>query len=574
MWGEYMQLWGSQSLKNIDINVYYGGPLDNLGEIDGFPFRGPGIECYYMMIRRKLKTLDDLKRKIMHSLNLNPAWYDIKIIYRYPQEVLHERINYGYMTIKEDKHVKMMFNRIQKMPQVNAAELYVSSEPLVEVDTEVVQQTTTALQFTALDDGCTTMRGYTMGGYMLPSQDHVASTGEPLHPQETHLEEEDEDEDHAANDGENIDDVDEYEKRIERGDFENDMDDHEVVPNFEEENMEYHDEGDADDDIGIQHDTNTTIAYRPPADSFFANTWENMEAVKRALIIYAANDNRNFIIRRSTKSKLCAACVDDNCKWYVGAFMKVKLNGLWMVTSYVGPHTCIPFGLRRDGKMMDSNFVASEIVGKLRQNHTARIQDLWDIIHTKYKHELSYYKDSGTQYNYHTIPRPYENSALLRYVYWAFAPCIAAFQYCRPVISIDGTHLYEASWGWFLECLRGSIEHVTPANGICIISDRHQGIKNAIRQWPRGRDGIEQVYHRYCLRHVASNFNRRFDDLILKALALKAGYATQEAKFESIMQIIKEAEINLLRGVDPTNRHVARCMPYTYLTSEDLDKWT
>ena len=123
---------------------------------------------------------------------------------------------------------------------------------------------------------------------------------------------------------------------------------------------------------------------------------------------------------------------------------------------------------------MDSNFVASEIVGKLRQDHTASIDELWEIIRTKYNHELSYYKiwdtkqkaiakifgdweqsyqrlwnflayldqDLGTQYSYHTIPRPYEGTALLRYVYWAFAPCIAAFQYCRPVISIDGTHLY------------------------------------------------------------------------------------------------------------------------------------
>ena len=54
-------------------------------------------------------------------------------------------------------------------------------------------------------------------------------------------------------------------------------------------------------------------------------------------------------------------------------------------------------------------------------------------------------------------------------------------------------------------------------------------------------------------------------------MALKAGYVTHEAKFESIMQTIKEAEINLLRGVDPTDRHVARYMPYTYLMSKDLD---
>ena len=64
------------------------------------------------------------------------------------------------------------------MPQVNVAELYISSEPLAKVDIEMLQQTTTSLQFTALDDRCTAMGGYTMGGYMLPSQDHVVNTGE------------------------------------------------------------------------------------------------------------------------------------------------------------------------------------------------------------------------------------------------------------------------------------------------------------------------------------------------------------------------------------------------------------
>ena len=131
----HLTLIGSQSqLKMIDINIYYGGPLVNPNEIDGFPFNGPGIQYYYMMIRHKLKTLNDLEMKIMEELNLNHACYDIKIIYYYPQEVLHEQINYKYMVIKEDKHVKIMFNRIHKMPQVNVTELYVSSEPLAEVD--------------------------------------------------------------------------------------------------------------------------------------------------------------------------------------------------------------------------------------------------------------------------------------------------------------------------------------------------------------------------------------------------------------------------------------------------------
>ena len=99
------------------------------------------------------------------------------------------------------------------------------------------------------------------------------------------------------------------------------------------------------------------------------------------------------------------------------------------------------------------------------------------------------------------------------------------------------------SWGWFLECLRISIGHVIPDEGICIISDQHKSIKCAIAEWPRGDNGSLRVFHRYCLRHVASNFNTYFNDPTLKVLALKAGYATHEAKFESIMQTIRRSRL-------------------------------
>ena len=75
--------------------------------------------------------------------------------------------------------------------------------------------------------------------------------------------------------------------------------------------------------------------------------------------------------------------------------------------------------------------------------------------------------------------------------FWSFYPCIDGFKYCKPVISIDGTHLYGkyqekllvamatdtnnkifplaftivdyesgSSWRWFLQCLRDMIGHV------------------------------------------------------------------------------------------------------------------
>ncbi|KAK9998196.1 hypothetical protein SO802_017799 [Lithocarpus litseifolius] len=273
----------SQSLKNININVYYGGPLVNREEIDGFPFRGSGIECYYMMIRRKLKTLNDLKRKIMEELNLNPACYDIKIIYHYPQEVLHERINYGYMAIKEDKHVKLMFNRIHKMPQVNAAELYVSSEQLAEVDTEEGRKTK----------------------------------------------------------------------------------------------------------MKTKTKTKTKIMLR---------------IMVKILMIWM-----------STKRGLS----------------KATLTGMWITMN------SFPILKRKIWSTMMK-------VWDAKQKAIAKIFRDWEESYQRLRKLLLAYldQDSGTQYNYYTIPRGIDGTALLRYVFWAFAPCIAAFRCCRPVISIDGTHLY------------------------------------------------------------------------------------------------------------------------------------
>ena len=125
-------------------------------------------------------------------------------------------------------------------------------------------------------------------------------------------------------------------------------------------------------------------------------------------------------------------------------------------------------------------------------------------------------------------------------MFWSFNPNIDGFKYCKLVISIDGTHLYgkyqgkllvtmatdtnnkvfpftfavvdyELGSSWrFLQCLRDTIGHMIPDEGICIISNRHLGIKNAIANWPRGDDGRTRVFHRYCLRYVASNFNTHF----------------------------------------------------------------
>jgi hypothetical protein len=59
----------------------------------------------------------------------------------------------------------------------------------------------------------------------------------------------------------------------------------------------------------------------------------------------------------------------------------------------------------------------------------------------------------------------------------------------------------------------------------------------------------ENDRHRYCLRHLAINFNKQFKDKRLKNMIMRAGCANQIRKFDMTMEVIKryneEARIEL-----------------------------
>ncbi|KAL0355548.1 UNVERIFIED_CONTAM: hypothetical protein Sradi_4001700 [Sesamum radiatum] len=170
---------------------------------------------------------------------------------------------------------------------------------------------------------------------------------------------------------------------------------------------------------------------------------------------------------------------------------------------------------------------------------------------------------------------------MLNYVFWAFRPCIEGFRYCRNLISIDGTHLYTkykhkllvvvtldanqqilpiafalvdeeslASWRWFLEML---VKHLMldDDDRICLISNRHSGLINAINfvpafTFPRG-------VHHFCLRYICSNFNTKYKNIQLKDLCWRAGAEQNVRKFERIMEEIRglnEEAFDWLQRID------------------------
>lgn len=130
------------------------------------------------------------------------------------------------------------------------------------------------------------------------------------------------------------------------------------------------------------------------------------------------------------------------------------------------------------------------------------------------------------------------------------------------MIQIDGTHLYGpypgvllsatavdgfshilplafaiveaenlSSWSWFMERVRRFV--AGRRHDICVISDRHAGIMAAMQQmgWSEPHD-----HHRFCVRHLASNFASAHHRKGLKERIVKLASQVQEKKFDLLWE--------------------------------------
>ena len=71
---------------------------------------------------------------------------------------------------------------------------------------------------------------------------------------------------------------------------------------------------------------------------------------------------------------------------------------------------------------------------------------------------------------------------------------------------------------WFFQLLRA---YVTPQSNLCMITDRGKTILSALQSPEVASEyGLTSVY---CIRHIASNFNKRFKNVDLKRKLINMG---------------------------------------------------
>ncbi|XP_057734837.1 uncharacterized protein LOC130950350 [Arachis stenosperma] len=327
-----------------------------------------------------------------------------------------------------------------------------------------------------------------------------------------------------------------------------------------------------------------------------------MEFSSRETVITAIKD---YTIRRGVDYRVCesepttfyAKCVQygTNCDWLIRASL-IKRKFCWVIRQYNGSHTCSRTTISQDHAKINSDMIAKAIKPLVEVDPSLKVKSVIAEVQSKFNYTISYRKAwlakqkaianifGGWEASYEALPSWFEamvqkdpsaaveiktapaylgdevvqDIRMLTRVFWSFYPSIKAFRSCKPIVQIDGTHLYgkykgallvavsqdgngniaplafavvkgetSDAWHFFLIHLR---THVVTRDGIGLIPDRHDSITSAIAR-SNGSWEPPRAIHMFCVRHIASNFLRNFKAPYLQKLIVNIGYCRTVREF-------------------------------------------
>ncbi|XP_057740517.1 uncharacterized protein LOC130957690 [Arachis stenosperma] len=325
--------------------------------------------------------------------------------------------------------------------------------------------------------------------------------------------------------------------------------------------------GDSDDDIPSGLPTSHggfgsgTQEYPPPLLSLNLEAigqYQNIEATIVGQGMHDANPLTEFQIGQSFQSKQEAVLSvkdynirrgveyrvmqSDNLK-YQGIYKEFgngwtllirivmrKRKCTWEVRRYNGPHTCMATSISSDHKQLDYHVICARIFPLVRADASVSIKVLPSyrkVWLAKQKAVAQIYGDWEESYG--DLPRwilgvtstmdgsvallktsPVrvgdqvdEDRVYFHCMFWTFPPCIEAFRHYKPLVSIDGTHMY----------------------------GKHNGIKAALEA-PESGWRPPHGYRAFCIRYVATNFALTFKGQAARRWLVNAIYVKTEAEFD------------------------------------------
>ncbi|RYQ89324.1 hypothetical protein Ahy_B09g096028 isoform A [Arachis hypogaea] len=202
--------------------------------------------------------------------------------------------------------------------------------------------------------------------------------------------------------------------------------------------------------------------------------------------------------------------------------------------------------ISQDHSKLDSITIAEAIKPLVEADPSIKVKSVIAEVQSKFNYTVSYRKAwlakqravekifGGWEASYEALP-------------------IWAFRHCKPIVQVDGTHLY----GKYKGCLLVAVSQ-DGNNNIALIafaivegetSDAWHFFLSNLRQHVVTRDAVERsngawspprAFHMFCIRHIESNFLRKFKAPYLQKLVVNIGYSRTVREYEVRYQQLRE----------------------------------
>ncbi|XP_072071621.1 uncharacterized protein [Arachis hypogaea] len=270
------------------------------------------------------------------------------------------------------------------------------------------------------------------------------------------------------------------------------------------------------------------------ADGEFAISMEfsSREAVIKAVKEYTIRRSVDYRVHESEPLTFYAKCTQygSGCDLVIRVSL-ISRKYCWVIRRYNGSHTCTRATISQDHSKLDSITIAELIKPLVEADPSLKVKSVIAEVQSKFNYTVD-----GT------------------HLYGKYKGCLLV------AVSQDGNNnivqiafaIVEGetsdAWHFFLSNLR---QHVVTRDGVGLISDRHESINAAVER-SNGAWSPPRAFHMFCIRHIKSNFLRKFKAPYLQKLVVNIGYSRTVREYEVRYQRLRkrgEAYTNWLNRI-------------------------
>ncbi|XP_016206029.1 uncharacterized protein LOC107646352 [Arachis ipaensis] len=205
------------------------------------------------------------------------------------------------------------------------------------------------------------------------------------------------------------------------------------------------------------------------------------ESVISAIKSYTISRRVDYTVYESEPQTFYAKCkgYGAGCDWLIRASL-IRKKVCWEIRIYNGKHTCTVGMISQDHAKLDSNTIADAIRPLVEADPSIKVKSVIAEVQGRFNYAVSYRKAwlakqkavakvfGDWEVSYQTLPvwlkamtvkmprsrvqiktlpvyresEEIQGVRVLHRVFWSFYPCIVAFRHCKPLVQVDGTHLY------------------------------------------------------------------------------------------------------------------------------------